>query len=200
MYFFDVADWYERCLIGEKAHLGNFDIEYFHNDVWGQTGYNSGTMGAMYYALKELILSLKCKETVECETMDAEVIQNFMDAQLDFMKKAYVFWNMFRNPVNWNQPNTGQVINTGVVSTDILLVNFTSDLPDEITTTVNLDYGDALLNHTTNDEYTEAFKIFNCEIKKLISYFTNTKFEMTDITDFYYIDENDYNDFINSQP
>lgn len=190
MYFFDVADWYERCLIGERAHIGNFDIEYFYDDVWGPTGYNSGAMGAMYYKLKQLVLSLKCEESIECETMDTEVIQNFMNAQLVFMKKAYVFWNMFNNPVNWNQPNTGQVIYTGVVSTGVRLVNFNGELPQEVIATVDLDYGNALLSHTVNDEYTEAFKTFNCEIEKLISYFTNTTFEMTDLTNFYYVDEN----------
>lgn len=199
MYFFDTADYYENCLFGNYAHLGNFDIQYFYEDVWG--GQNGpGTMDAFLESIQQLILASKCPEGIECSPSSDEVIQNLMDAQLAFLKEAHVFWNMFKNPVNWSQLNTGQIIHAGIVSTSIVLKNFASDTPNTITVSENIDYGNAVKSYEYIDNYTEAFKTFNCEVKKAVSYFTNTTFEMPDITNYHYIDENDYNDYIDNQP
>jgi hypothetical protein len=203
MYFFDTADYYTACMFGKYAQIHDDSILIINAEGFGNGNPSLGnntTQAAFLRALKELLLSLKCTEGIECEERDVQILQNLMNAQLEFLKESYIFWNMFNNPANWNLPNTGQVVHTGVVLTDIELLNFTGPAPATTIASVDLDYGNAVKSYEYIDNYTEAFKTFNCEIKKVVSYFTNTTFEMPDITNYHYIDENDYNDYINSQP
>jgi hypothetical protein len=203
MYFFDTADYYTACMFGKYAQIHNDSIGIINGEAFGDGDLSIGgdtTQTAFLRALKELLLSLLCPEGVECEERDNEVLQNLMTAQLQFLKQAYIFWNMFNNPANWNLPNTGQIVHTGVVLTDVEILNLTGSIPDTTTVSVDLDYGNAIKSYEYINNYTEAFKTFNCEVRKAISYFTNTTFEMPDITNYHYIDENDYDDYINSQP
>lgn len=203
MYFFDTADYYTACMFGKYAQIHDDSIDIINAEGFGNGDLSIGsdtTQSAFLRALKELLLSLTCPEGIECEERDNQILQNLMNAQLEFLKQSYIFWNMFNNPANWNLPNTGQVVRTGVVLTDIELLNLIGPVPDTTIASVDLNYGNAVKSYEYIDNYTEAFKTFNCEVKKAVSYFTNTTFEMPDITNYHYIDENDYNDYINSQP
>lgn len=189
MYFFDPYDYYSVCYFGKSAHTGTLDTN-------GEPHYISveiaagATFEAYMNALQKYIMDSSCPTDASCSAQDQTVIDNFNTAHLNFLIERKIFFNAYKNPDMWGFPaGVYPPALTGIVNTSISRrdITTTTGNPNSFITVFNvpINYGTGQFTLASIDTYKQSFKNLDCEIKKLLSYFTGMDFSNPSLNNYY---------------
>lgn len=232
MYFFDILDYYSNCFFGPHAHVNVTQYSPYHyNDELVSA---NATFEAMIKAYCEFIFASRCNNDTACSANDQLMIDNFVQAEIEFLKARAVFFNAYLRPAHWNLVNGSITTLTGVCPIQLPDVQDITDLPalgvpgnvvlvtnlnleyvwDKVTSSwiirtsntdptmlkyyvpvlpgsflittqsFSIDFGTGLTTQASLEAYKTAYQNFECEMRKLVSYFTGATFKKSSLTGF----------------
>lgn len=213
MYFFTISDYYKSCYFGKLAQTAGTTCPE------GAPGYNchpddihflqtavaaNATIDAHMKAVKEYVLTARCNNNTACSAQDQIVINNYMTAYQNFLVQKEIFFNAFEDyslwgvPQSWPppyQPGSYSSPLTGVhnITFTIFPIHLNNNpLPFSTSVTLPVDFGNGQMTLTGLETYKQSFQNLDCEMKKMLSYFTGMNFDKsTTLTNHYQITDAD---------
>lgn len=198
MYFFTVSDYYKSCYFGKLAQSAGTacpegysgvichpdDIHFLQTEVVA-----NATTSAHVRAIQDYLFSTRCANDTACSTQDQTVISNYMTAYQNFLIQQKIFFNAYADFNLWGvnqawpppfQPGSYPAPLTGVHNITFTLYPINpnnSPTPSSTSVTVPVDFGNGQLTLAGLEAYKQSFQNFNCEMQKILSYFTGMNFD-----------------------